>query len=193
TQFNVGSEYIGLGEGGTARRHFEQALTLLRAEKEWWEIGYVSLLGARLVGVRRVTGDLAGADELAKELLEHFPRFTDLVYERALLARDRGDLGTATELFTRCLEMGDAPARFAGMAGRGTFLALAALAQLATLQGDREGAAAYLERALVEHPGYLASGLELADTLLGAEGADPDAVLARLEGFDHDELTWHLF
>jgi tetratricopeptide (TPR) repeat protein len=191
--FNTGSEYVGTGDGGAARKHFEHALTLVRREPSWWEIGYVSLLGSRLVGVRRLTGDAQGADELATELLQHLDGFTDLVYEKALLARDRGDLGTAEELFERCLEMGDAPAGFSGMAGRGTFLALAALAQLATLRGDRETAVRRLEQALREHPGYLANGLELADILLSAEDANPDAVLARMEAFGNDQLTWWLF
>src|SRR5262249_9034530 len=119
--------------------------------------------------------------------------FTDLVYERALLARDRGDLDAAAELFERCLAMGDAPAGFSGMAGRGTFLALAALAQIAALRGERHEAVAWLERALREHPGYLANGLELADLLLSADDADPDAVLARMETIGNEQLTWWLF
>jgi glycosyltransferase involved in cell wall biosynthesis len=193
THFNCGSEYVGMGDGAAARRHFEQALTLVRREPAWWEIGYVSLLVSRLVGVRRLTGDAEGADELATELLGHLEAFTDLVYEKALLARDRGDLAAAEELFERCLEMGDAPAGLSGMAGRGTFLAMAALAQLATLRGEREAAVSWLEQALREHPGYLANGLELADILLAAEDADPDAVLARMQAFGNDQLTWWLF
>jgi tetratricopeptide (TPR) repeat protein len=143
--------------------------------------------------VRRLTGDSEAADELATELLGHLEDFTDLVYEKALLARDRGDLVTAEELFERCLEMGDAPAGLSGMAGRGTFLAMAALAQLATLRGDREAAIGWLEQALRDHPSYLANGLELADILLAAEDADPDAVLARLQAVGNDQLTWWLF
>src|SRR5262249_19849940 len=97
-QFNTGSEYVGMGDGTSALRHFEKALELARREPAWWEIGYVSLLGSRLVGVRRLTGDAEGADALASELLGRLEGFTDLVYERALLARDRGDLDAAAEL-----------------------------------------------------------------------------------------------
>jgi glycosyltransferase involved in cell wall biosynthesis/predicted Zn-dependent protease len=193
THFNTGSEYVGTGNGTAARRHFERALELVRREPAWWEIGYVSLLGSRLIGVRRLTGDAEGADELATELLGHLEGFTDLVYERALLARDRGDLAAAAELFERCLAMGDAPAEFSGMAGRGTFLAMAALAQIAALQGARDEAVGWLERALSEHPGYLANGLELTELLLSAEDADPDAVLARMETIGNEQLTWWLF
>src|SRR5205085_11897911 len=59
--------------------------------------------------------------------------------------------------------------------------------------GDEAGAVARLEESLERFPGYLPVGLELADTLLGADDADPDAVLARLEAAGNDTATWWLF
>jgi Tfp pilus assembly protein PilF len=102
-------------------------------------------------------------------------------------------MARARVLFEECLELGDAPHRYAGLAGRGSFLALAALARLARDAGDTAQAAALIERSLQEHPEYLAAGLDLADTLLADETADPAAVRARLEAFGRSELTWWLF
>ena len=110
------------------------------------------------------------------QLLGLYPAFTDLVYERGLVAREHGLLDAAAEHFATCLEMGDAPARYAGMVGRGTFLALAAL-----------------EESLDRFPGYLPAGLDLADNLLATEDADPEEVLARLEQAPNEQATWWLF
>src|SRR5262249_35479732 len=146
---------------------------LIQREQGWHEIAYASLLATRLIGVRRRVGDIAGADALAEALLQVYPSFTDLVFERGLAARERGDLESARTLFEQCLAMGDAPARFAGMVGRGSFLALAALASVASDVGDAAGAVARLEESLERFPAYLPVGLELADVLLRAPDADP--------------------
>jgi glycosyltransferase involved in cell wall biosynthesis len=193
THFNVGTEYVGMDDLALARRHYEQSLALLREEHAWWELGYAPILVSRLCGVRRMCGDLEGSVALADELLGHFPAFTDLVFEQALAAQDRGDLDGTARLFMRCVEMGDAPPRFSGVVGRGTFLALGALALVSTKLDLYEEAAGWFERSLELHPEYLAAGLDLASLLLGRPDADPDAVLERLEAYPHDELTWYLF
>jgi glycosyltransferase involved in cell wall biosynthesis len=193
THFNIGTEYVGMDDLASARRHYELGLELLREEHAWWELGYAPILVSRLCGVRRLTGDLVGSEALANELLAHFPDFTDLVFERALVAQDRGDLEQAAVLFERCLEMGNAPPRFSGVVGRGSFLALGALALVATNRGLVDEAAGWFERSLELYPEYLAAGLDLTALLLSQPDADPDAVLARLEAYAHDELTWYLF
>jgi glycosyltransferase involved in cell wall biosynthesis len=193
THFNIGTEYVGMDDMQSARRHYEQGLALLRDEHAWWELGYAPILVSRLCGVRRMIGDLAGCDALADEVLGYFPDFTDLVFERALAAQDRGDLEGAATRFMRCLEMGNAPPRFSGVVGRGSFLALGALALVSTNLGLPEQAAGWFERSLELYPEYLAAGLDLASLLLAQPDADPDAVLERLDAFPHDELTWYLF
>ena len=193
THFNLGTEYIAMDDPAKAHEHLEESFRLIQREQGWHEIAYASLLATRLIGVRRRVGDIAGADALAEALLQVYPAFTDLVFERALAARERGDLETARALFEQCLEMGDAPARFAGMVGRGSFLALAALASVASDLGDASGAVARLEESLDRFPAYLPVGLELADVLLRAPDADPAAVLERLSATGNDSATWWLF
>jgi glycosyltransferase involved in cell wall biosynthesis/Flp pilus assembly protein TadD len=193
THFNLGTEYLGTQELDRAATHLEESYRLLQRDEGWYEYAYASLLATRLIGVRRVRGDLDGADLLAAQLLQVYPAFTDLVFERGLIARERGNRLQAIEHFETCLEMGDAPARFAGMVGRGTFLALAALATTALELEDAPRAIGYLERSLTEHPSYLPAGLDLTDALLVAPDVDPDAVLARMEAAGNTAATWWLF
>jgi glycosyltransferase involved in cell wall biosynthesis len=193
THFNLGTEYVSMDDMPKALDHLETSYRLIQAEQGWYEIAYASLLATRLIGVRRRCGDIDGADRLAAELLQVFPTFTDLVFERGLAARERGDGEAAAALFERCLEMGDAPARFAGMVGRGSFLALAALASIDLARGDRAAATARLEESLDRYPAYLPAGLDLADALLAAPDADAEQVLARMERAGNDAATWWLF
>jgi glycosyltransferase involved in cell wall biosynthesis/Flp pilus assembly protein TadD len=193
THFNLGTEYVSIGDAPKASTHLEESFRLLQREDAWHEIAYASLLATRLVGIRRTVGDLDGADRLAVQLLGLYPAFTDLVYERGLVARERRQWAAAAAHFQTCLEMGDAPARYAGMVGRGTFLALAALAAVAADAGDQDRAVAYLEESLDRFPTYLPAGLDLADNLLAAADADPELVLARLEQAPNEQATWWLF
>ena len=166
---------------------------LLREEHAWWELGYAPILVSRLCGVRRLTGDLVGSEALANELLGHFPAFTDLVFERALVAQDRGELEQAAVLFERCLgwvthrraSRGWSDAARSWRSGRSR--------SSPTNRGLVDEAAGWFERSLELHPEYLAAGLDLTALLLSQPDADPDAVLARLEAYAHDELTWYLF
>ncbi len=193
THFNLGTEYVSMDDMPKALEHLSLSYELIQAEQGWHEIAYTSLLATRLIGVRRRSGDVAGADLLAEELLQLFPTFTDLVFERGLAARERGDNDGAVALFERCLQMGDAPARFAGMVGRGSFLALAALASLELARGDQASALGRLQESLDRYPAYLPAGLDLADALLAVPDADPEQVLERLDRGGNDTATWWLF
>ena len=193
THFNIGTEFVAMADPTRASAHLEESFRLLQREEGWHEIAYATLLATRLVGIRRQLGDLDGADRLAAQLLQRYPAFTDLVFERGLVARERGQHAAAVEHFKTCLEMGDAPARYAGMVGRGSFLALAALAAVAADTGDEAVAVAHLTESLDRYPGYLPAGLDLADRMLAAEDADPDRVLARLEQSGNDQATWWMF
>ena len=84
------------------------------------------------------------------------PDHTDLHFELALCARADGDLETAERLAPRCLELGDAPSRYASVVGTGSYLALCLLGEIAERRGEREAAEAFYLRSLREHPEYVA-------------------------------------
>ena len=79
THFNIGTEYVGMDDLASARRHYELGLELLREEHAWWELGYAPILVSRLCGVRRLdrrSRRLRGACERAARALPglHGPR-----------------------------------------------------------------------------------------------------------------------
>src|SRR4029079_8569528 len=140
----------------------------------------VPALVARLVRARRINGRLQAAIDLADEGLRLLPGFTDLVFEQALAAAEAGHTDTAVALYERCLEMGDAPSRYSATAGRGSYLALVALANLRRHSGDAAAARERLERGLAEHPQYVGAVGPYAIALL-ADGTGPDETLAEIE------------
>ena len=185
--YNLGSEYLALGDADKARMHFDRAWESLRSVPGMASAGYVPLLVSRAARARREAGDHAAAVQAVDEGLSAYPDHTDLVMEAALSAREQGDLDRARELAERCLEMGDAPNRYAATVGSGTFLALTVLAEIHAAQGDAAGAEALYRRSLDEHPEYAGPVLPLAGILAGrgAPLADiaeivPDRPSARL-------------
>ncbi|MEA2346195.1 MAG: hypothetical protein QOF63_4364, partial [Thermoanaerobaculia bacterium] len=128
--FNLGSEYLALGELETAVDHFEKSWRMLESDPGRTVYPYVPTLANRFVTTLRELGRLDAADAKADESLELFPGFTDLVFQKAWIARSRGDDNSAGALFARCLEMGDSPSKYSSVVGTGTYLALIALAQI---------------------------------------------------------------
>src|SRR3954451_6182425 len=129
-RFNLGSEYLALGELSTAIGHFEKSWSMLETDPGRTVYPYVPTLTGRFVTALRELPDLDAAEAKAREGLELFPGFTDLVFQQAWIARARGDNASARALFRRCLEMGDSPSRYSSVVGCGTYLAQIALAQI---------------------------------------------------------------
>jgi glycosyltransferase involved in cell wall biosynthesis/predicted Zn-dependent protease len=174
--FNLGSEYLALGEFQTAVDYFEKAWRMLEGDPGRTVYPYVGTLANRYVTVLREMGRLEDADKLAVEALELFPGFTDLVFQQGWIARARGDDATARALYERCLEMGEAPSRYSSVVGCGTYLAQIALAQISTLaEAER-----LLTDCLEQHPGFLGAIHPAAAAML-ANGREPEAVVEAIE------------
>jgi tetratricopeptide (TPR) repeat protein len=173
TAFNLGSEYLLAGDPARARRRLDEAWEAVRRQPDWPELGYAPMLVSRVVAARREVGDLAAAREAALAGLEAYPAFTDLVFELALCARAAGENAEAEAIASRCLELGDAPARLAPTVGSGTFLALCLLAEIAVEDGRTAEAEALYRRSLADHPEFVGPSLALARLLL-ARAARPD-------------------
>jgi tetratricopeptide (TPR) repeat protein len=174
--FNLGSEYLALGEHQTAVDHFEKSWRMLERDPGRTTYPYVPTLVNRFVTALRELGRADDADATANAGLELFPGFTDLVFQQAWIARSRGDDAGARSIFRRCLEMGDAPSRYSSVVGCGSYLALIALAQISTPAEAEE----LLSRCLDEHPGFLGAVHPLAGAML-ANGRDPAAVVDAIE------------
>jgi tetratricopeptide (TPR) repeat protein len=175
--FNLGSEYMALGEYAIARTYFDRGWDLLRREEAWSRKGYAPMLAARLAQSRREDGDTVGARAAIDEALAFYPDHTELVLVAALCAKDDGDLDGAARLAERCLALGDPPARYGGTVGSGTYLAQCLLAQIRASQGRPSEAEDMYRQALSEHPDYIAPLLPLVASML-ARGVEPAEVRA---------------
>jgi tetratricopeptide (TPR) repeat protein len=137
------------------------------------------MLVARAVTARRVAGDLSGARALVEEGLSAFPDHTDLVYELAVVTMQELRLDEAAAIAERAIEMGDAPAKYAGTVGSGSYLALCLLGEIAQKAGDNARAEEHYRTSLAEHPAFIAPVIRLAQLML-ERGATPAEVAAEV-------------
>jgi tetratricopeptide (TPR) repeat protein len=174
TDFNLGSEYMMLGDATKAVEHFDRAWeTLHAADGDWTVAGYAPILASRIAMARRAAGRVDDARAALEVAVASMPDHTDLYLELAYCARADSDLAEAERIARRCLELGDAPARYTAIAGCGTFLALCLLGELAEASGRPAEAEAFYLRSLAEHPAYVAPVLPAA-ALLARRGAPLD-------------------
>jgi tetratricopeptide (TPR) repeat protein len=174
--YNLGSEYAAAGDTVSALAEFERSWAMLADEGEIDRHEYAPALIGRLVRALRACGLHADAIARAEEGLAHFPGFTDLIYEQALATATLGRLDQAVELLERCVEMGDAPPRYAATVGCGSRLARA---QLELLTAWRELAAGGAITAALS-PDAVGPLTEMLETLLRAHDFEAFEVLLGL-------------
>ncbi len=153
-QFNLGSEYLAVGEAGKALEYYESAWDQIVATGAIAP-AYTSMLAVRMAKSYRGDGRPERTAEFVDAALPFFPGFTDLVFEQANAFADLGDDAAAQAGYERCLEMGDAPTKYTSMLGAGSFLSLTALARIRRRAADLAGAEDLLRRSLAEHPRFL--------------------------------------
>jgi tetratricopeptide (TPR) repeat protein len=177
--FNLGSEHAAAGDVARALTHLRHAWTRLEADPERTTRGYFPSLCARYV--RALNANDAHAEALAAgdEILGLLPGYTDIVLEQAAAQRRLGDTAAAIALLERCLEMGDAPARYTATVGAGTIHTRVQLADLLAAEGRADEAAAHLRHVLVHHPAFFGS-VEPYARLLLRSGVAPGAVAAEV-------------
>ncbi|HEY3612238.1 MAG TPA: glycosyltransferase [Gaiellales bacterium] len=175
--FNLGSEYQMLSDWERAARYFDDAWGELHREHEWQTAGFAPMLAARASRAHRECGRIERARDILGEAAALMPDYTDLHFELALCAQALGELPEAERLLRHCLELGDAPPRYAATVGTGSHLAYGILAELAEARGDDAAAIALYRRGLELQPAFTATVLPLVKLLLRS-GAAP-AELAR--------------
>ena len=176
--FNLGTEYAAIGEQGRALAEFGHAWTLVQANGEEAN-DYVPALLQRLVTALRHCGRAEEAIGCARDGLERFPGFTDLVYSQALASISLGSEQDAIAYWERCIEMGDAPARYGAASGAGTYLPRISLAELHLRHGDVDRARELLEWCLSEHPDFVGVVDPYATALLRS-GVAPEEIHTRI-------------
>jgi glycosyltransferase involved in cell wall biosynthesis len=178
--FNLGSEYAAAGDAEAALEQFQQSWDLLSQDSSWSDYGYVPSLTNRLVKALRTNKRYVEAVERAKQGLDIFPGFTDLVLEQAHCAREQGNLETAAAIVEECIRMGDAPSRYSPMVGCGSYLALGVLADIRRDQGDFAECERLLAECLRDHGGYLGAVHPFATVML-IRGVEPEEMVNTVE------------
>jgi tetratricopeptide (TPR) repeat protein len=171
--FNLGTEYSVIGDYSLALSELEQAWSLVKSQGQE-DRDYVPSLLQRLVTALRHCGRPAEAIARADEALERFPGFTDMVFTQGLAALALNREDAAVAYWQRCIEMGDAPARFGASVGGGTYLPRISLAELHARRGDLEAAKDLLDWCITEHPDVIAVIAPYASVMLriGAPAQD---------------------
>jgi tetratricopeptide (TPR) repeat protein len=181
--FNLGSEYIVAGNLSAAVEELKTARTLLTQDGSITRCEYAPSLFTRLVMVLRMCGRMTEAHATAADGLALFPQFTDLVLAQGRIAQMQGEADQAIALYRRCIEMGDAPARYGPQLGSGTFLPRLVLGELQLERNEVAQARAELQWCVDHHPEFLAVAGPYALALL-RDGVAPGDVIARLESLD---------
>jgi tetratricopeptide (TPR) repeat protein len=177
--FNLGTELAVVGDHITALAELERAWKLVEERGEE-DHDYVPALMQRIVNSLHYSGRHAEAIARAQDGLRRFPGFTDLVFVQAQASVALGREDEAIGFWQRCIEMGDAPSRYGGAVGGGSYLPRIALAELHLKGGELESARELLELCVAEHPNFIGVVAPYA-TVLARSGADGDTVAAEVE------------
>ena len=177
--FNLGTEYAAIGESRSALTEFERAWKLVQANGEEGN-DYVPALVLRLVTALRQCGRPQAAIDRARDGLELFPGFTDLVFVQAAASLQAGKTDDAIAHWARCIEMGDAPARYGAAIGAGTYRPRIALAELHVRRGELDPARELLDWCIAQHPDFIGVIVPYATALLRS-GTAPGAVTTEVE------------
>ena len=177
--FNLGCEHAAAGDPRQATEELTRAWAMLGEAGTRSSEEFAPALIAALARALRGCGRLGDAAARAAEGVALYPDFTDLVLEQAAaaLAARRDDEARAR--YERCLTLGDAPARYGGRIGAGSYLPRLALARLALGRGEPGAARELLDWCIEHHPGFHGVVGPYVAARLG-EGAAPERVAAEL-------------
>jgi glycosyltransferase involved in cell wall biosynthesis len=178
--YNLGSEYFAAGDIAKAVETYQVAFGKLQADNLFWH-EYAPSLTLRSVKALRAAGRHHEALRRSELGLQHFPGFTDLVFEQGMasIALERAD--EAIRFMERAIEMGDAPARYTSTVGSGTFMPRIILATTHLNCGRWEQALELLAWCVEHHPEHIGTIYPYATALLKS-GTDPEEVVAQVEG-----------
>ncbi|BCV25493.1 glycosyltransferase [Gelria sp. Kuro-4] len=165
TRYNLGVEYIRLGEHDQALVQFKKAFVGLPS----LDVGYASVLVKNIVVCLKELKRYKEALQVLNDALLAYPDYTDLTYLKATVLAARGEYSAAIRAYEECLEQGKSSWRHISLRGTGGFRARYGLAQVAERIGDEATAVQNYTRALDENPLFLTPVYDLARILLPRE------------------------
>ncbi len=177
--YNLGSEYFASAKVAKAVEQFETAFHKVETSGTFWH-EYAPSLVLRSVKALRAASRFTDALRRSEIGLQHFPGFTDLVYEQGMASLGLERRDDAVTFMQRAIEMGDAPAKYTATVGSGTFMPRTILATMYLNRGDWEPALELLRWCIEHHPEHIGTIYPYATALLEA-GTDPASVVAQVE------------
>ncbi|MDQ8045004.1 MAG: glycosyltransferase [Solirubrobacteraceae bacterium] len=176
--FNLGSEYAGNDEPRSLK-HFRTAFDKVVDDPNFRLYGFLPSLCSRYVRALRVAEAFEEMDRVTPVIHDRFDHFTDVYFEQALAAQELGKPEEARALFEKCVELGDAPAKYSSTVGCGSYLAELRLVQLDLEEQKVDSAEERLRRTRHEFPQVFAL-IDPFIALLLMRGKSPDEVYAEL-------------
>jgi tetratricopeptide (TPR) repeat protein len=178
--FNLGSEHAAVGDFSLACEEYERAWAMILAEGNAEGCRFAPALLVRLGNALLACRRVQEAMSWATDGLARYPAFTDLVLLQATTSVALGDGEAAADYYRRCIELGDAPARYGAAVGAGTYLPRLGLAELASNRGEPGTARELLDWCLEHYPGCFGVVHAYATALLRC-GVAPGEVVAEIE------------
>lgn len=126
--YNLGSEYIRIGELEKALHYFRQAESLTPPE-----ISYNHLLGKKKIQTLILLNEYRAALESIDKYLDLYPDYTDLWFLKAVLYYRKAMYPEALQLYQKCLELGEPPSCYVSENGVGSYKAQNAIRQIKAL------------------------------------------------------------
>lgn len=151
TLFNIGNEYVALGDYKTALEYYLKSKNHLKDRR----IAFGPHLFFRTINTYGLLNQHQNALEAIREGLENYPRCTDFEYIRASLLIGRKRYTLAIQSLEKCLQMGVPPSSLEFLPGCGTYRAAFLLGELYGQLEDDERALYYYDMTLQLNPQML--------------------------------------
>jgi len=118
TLFNLGNEYLALGNNVKALEYYEEAYQSFDPPQ-----GFSSKLILKMVNCYFILGQYEKAFKIIEVGFKHYPEFTDLEHMRALIYSKMGNYLLSIKSYKKCIRMGESPAQYNVIIGAGTYRA----------------------------------------------------------------------
>ncbi|RKQ88827.1 tetratricopeptide repeat-containing glycosyltransferase family 2 protein [Brockia lithotrophica] len=181
TAYNLGVEYLRLGDADRAAEFLERSISLSPPR-----MAYLPLAYRYLALAHAAKGDLVGALKAATRGTETFPESPDLWHLKGDLAWQAKDVHEARQAYLAAYALGEPPPGYPHEEGLGTYRTAFALGRLSEEGGNAESAVLWYLRALRHRSNdvqVLAALLQLVARTWGEE-ALPRFVLTHLRAQD---------